>query len=283
MPCRDDVLEMPGEMVQALAKAGAQGSAQRDVFESVMALQGEMFRDVPGRRTLRFQLLGKSYFAKLHEGVGWGEIFKNLLTLRLPILGAMTEVRAIQTLNQLGIPTTPLVAYGVRGCNPARLRSFVVTEDLGDIISLETLCADWKTNPPDARFKRRLIVAVAKLAHIFHNNGMNHRDFYICHFCLDKKRLAADEIHLYLIDLHRVGIHKETPANARMKDMAALYFSAMDAGLTRRDVLRFLHHYSGDLHHQFKDEADFWRAVSARAHKLYLKFHGKMPAMDLNG
>jgi heptose I phosphotransferase len=279
MPCRDDILEMPGEMAEALAKAGD----QRDVFECAMALQGEMFRDVPGRRTLRFQLLGKSYFAKLHEGVGWGEIFKNLLTLRMPILGAMTEVRAILKLNQLGIPTTPLVAYGVRGCSPASLRSFVVTEDLGDIISLETLCADWSKNPPDERFKRRLIIAVAKLARIFHNNGLHHRDFYICHFCLNKKRMAADEIYLYLIDLHRVGIHQELSANARLKDMAALYWSALDIGLTRRDVLRFLHHYCGELHHSFKDEVDFWHAVSARARQLYLKFHGKMPAMDLMG
>lgn len=276
MSCHKNVLEMPSEMAQALTETSGEG----DVFECVMALQGEMFRNVQGRRTLRFQLLGKSYFAKLHEGVGWAEIFKNLLTLRLPILSAMTEVRAIQKLNQLGIPTTPLVAYGVRGSNPARLRSFVVTEDLGDIISLETLCADWQNNPPDVRFKRRLIVAVAKLARTLHNNGLNHRDFYICHFCLDQKRLAADEIHLYLIDLHRVGIHKKIPTNARMKDMAALYFSAMVVGLTERDLLRFLHSYSGDLHHQVKDEARFWQVVTTRARKLYLKFHGKMPAID---
>jgi heptose I phosphotransferase len=274
MTCRKNILEMPNEMAQAL-------DAKGDIFESAMALQGEMFRDVPGRRTLRFKLLGKPYFAKLHEGVGWGEILKNLLTLRLPILGAMTEVRAIQKQNELDIPTTPLVAYGVRGCSPASLRSFVITEYLGDIVSLETLCADWPKNPPDASFKRRLIIAVAKLARTFHDNGMNHRDFYICHLCLDKKRLVKGEIYLYLIDLHRVGIHKEISADARMKDMAALYWSALDIGLTRRDVLRFLNHYSGDLHRQFKNETDFWRAVSARARKLYLKFHGKMPAMDL--
>lgn len=280
MPCRYDILEMPSEMAEALTKANT------DVFESAMALQGEMFRDVPGRRTLRFKLpeklSAKSYFAKLHEGVGWGEIFKNLLSLRLPILGAMTEVRAIKKLNEIGIPTTPLVAYGVRGCSPATLRSFVITEDLGDIVSLETLCADWPKNPPDARFKRRLIIAVAKLARTFHNNGMNHRDFYICHICLDKKRLAEDEVHLYLIDLHRVGIHKELSANARMKDMAALYWSALDIGLTKRDVMRFLNHYRGDLHRQFKNETDFWDAVSARARQLYIKFHGVAPTHILD-
>src|SRR3546814_16344173 len=62
---------------------------------------------------------------------------------------------------------------------------------------------------PEIRFKRRLIEAIAELARTLHDNGLNHRDFYICHLCLDKTRLANDEIHLYLIDLHRVGIRQE--------------------------------------------------------------------------
>ena len=106
-----------------VAKAFGEG----DVFASIMALQGEVFRDVSGRRTLRFQLLGKSYFAKLHYGVGWREIFKNLVTLRLPIISAATEWNAIHRLNEIGIPTTPAVAYGCQGSNPATLRSFVIT------------------------------------------------------------------------------------------------------------------------------------------------------------
>jgi heptose I phosphotransferase len=275
---RNDVLEMPRDMAQALAAGDASQDALKRTFEHTMALQGEMFRDVPGRRTLRFDLLGKSYFAKLHSGVGWGEIFKNLLSLRLPILSAMTEVHAIQKLNALDIPTTPLVAYGSRGSNPARIRSFVITEDLGDIVSLETFCADWQNNPPDLRLKRRLIRAVAKLARTFHDNGMNHRDFYICHLCLDKNRLAAGEIYLYLIDLHRVGIRDTITTSARMKDMAALYWSALDIGLTSRDCLRFLKVYRQQpLSRTFGTESDFWQKVATRASQLYIKFHGRPP------
>jgi heptose I phosphotransferase len=270
----NDVLEMPSEMAQALTAT----SAQRDVFECAMALQGEIFRNMQGRRTLRFQLLGKSYFAKLHEGVGWGEIFKNLIALKLPIVSAMTEVSAIRKLNQIGIPTTQLVAYGCKGKSPASLRSFVITEDLGDIISLETLCADWKNNPPDARFKRRLIIAAANLARRFHGYGLNHRDFYICHFCLDQKRLAADEIYLYLIDLHRVGIRPQITYTDRLKDIAGLYFSAMNIGLTPRDVLRFLRIYrQAHLVDILKTEQAFLQQISLRAEKLYVKFHGEMP------
>ena len=263
-----DVLQMPPKLAQALGEG--------DVFERVMALNGEVFRDVPGRRTIRVLLDSEPYFAKLHYGVGWHEIFKNLLSLRLPVVSAATEWHAIQRLDALGIPTTPAVAYGERGRNPAHLRSFVLTRDLGDIVSLETLCAGWKTNPPTPRFKRRLLLAVADIARRLHDNGLNHRDFYICHLCLDNKRLAQDDIHLYLIDLHRVGMRPVIRSIDRMKDMAALYFSAMDIGLTRRDYLRFLQAYRDrPLRELLYEERAFWSQVASRAKRLYYKFHGR--------
>jgi len=269
---------IPPHIVAALGEYAVEDK----VFDHIMQMKGEVFRDVPGRRTINVKLAKKSYFIKQHFGVGWGEIFKNLLTFRLPVLSAITEWRAIQKLNEIGIPTTPAVAYGVRGDSPAKLESFLVTEDLGDIVSLETLCAEWPQNPPGARFKRHLILAVAKVARLLHDNGLNHRDFYICHLCLDKKRLAAGEIYLYLIDLHRVGIRDQIPRSARMKDMAAMYFSAMDIGLTKRDYLRFLRAYrQQSLHQVFASEQSFWNQVSARAVKLYIKFHGKMPDLSV--
>ena len=248
-----------------------------DAFSRIMQMDGEVYRDMPGRRTIRVLLGGQHYFIKQHFGVGWREVFKNLLTLRVPIVSALTEWKAIKRLNQLGIPTTPAVAYGCRGNSPANLRSFVMTEDLGDIVSLETLCADWQKNPPDARFKRRLILAVAQIARTLHDNGLNHRDFYLCHFCLDKKLLALDKIHLYLIDLHRVGIRPVISSSARMKDIAGLYFSALNIGLTQRDCLRFLHAYVGSLHDALTGDGRFLQRVDNRTRKLYYKFHGFWP------
>lgn len=51
------------------------------------------------RRTLRIEVAGQGYlFVKIHRGVGWKEILKNLLSLRLPVLGAGNEWRAIARL-----------------------------------------------------------------------------------------------------------------------------------------------------------------------------------------
>lgn len=249
------------------------------LFDEVLSLSGEVFRDVPGRKTQRVQLRGEPYFIKQHVGVGWLEIFKNMLSFKWPVLTAETEWHAIHRLNDLGIATTPAVAYGVRGYNPARKQSFLLTKDLGDIVSLETLCADWQRTPPHPAFKRKLIIAIAKLAGRLHDGGLNHRDFYICHICLDQARLAKGELSLYLIDLHRMGIRSVIRPIDRMKDMAALYFSAMDIGLTTRDCLRFLKHYrQQSIKQTLRQEYQFWLQVTGRAAKLYEKFQRKWSA-----
>ncbi|MEO1947754.1 MAG: lipopolysaccharide kinase InaA family protein, partial [Methylophilaceae bacterium] len=134
-----------------------------------------------------------------------------------------------------------------------------------DITSLEELCAVWKENPPDARYKRHLVIAVAKLARNIHEHGVNHRDFYLCHLCLHNE---ASNLQLYLIDLHRALIHKEPSKKANMKDIAALYFSAMGTVLTAKDYLRFRRYY----HPQDKQ---FWREVERRAQVLNTKFNSK--------
>ncbi|MDO9366318.1 MAG: lipopolysaccharide core heptose(I) kinase RfaP [Methylotenera sp.] len=243
-----------------------------DTFAQIMQLQGQVYRDVAGRRTIQLKLAGGSYFVKQHFGVGWREIVKSFLSLKKPILGAQTEVNAIRKLYEIGIDTTPLVGFGIKGINPATQQSFVITQDLGDIVSLEDLCADWGNNLPGANFKRRLIVAVAGVAAKLHKNGVNHRDFYICHLCLDAQALKQNQIKLYLIDLHRMLIHHKVSMTDNMKDIAALYFSSMDAGLTSRDYLRFKYYYSSEVS---GCTPDFWRQVEYRANKLYAKFHGE--------
>lgn len=250
-------------------------------FDQLMNMEGEMFRDMPreGRRTLRFSCRGKSYFIKIHRGVGWREIFKNLFSLRKPILGARNEWQAIKKLNALAIPTTPLVAYGERGLNPARRESFVLTRDLGKTISLETLCADWATNPPTRKLKRSLIKEIARIARLLHSSGMNHRDFYLCHFLLDQHQ-ETDPLKplLYLIDLHRVEIRSSVPQRWLVKDLGGLYFSALDAGISSNDVYYFLtEYYQQPLREILNSKAALLNEFRDRAIKNYWIMHKRAP------
>ena len=92
-------------MIELTPEFSAQLPPGVDAFDYIMQLDGEMFRDIDNRRTLRFSLGGRRYFLKAHYGVGWKEIIKNLLQFRLPVLGARNEWRAIRRLQELGVDT----------------------------------------------------------------------------------------------------------------------------------------------------------------------------------
>lgn len=248
-----------------------------DPFVLVEQLQGEIFRELEARRTLRTEVEGRSYFVKIHRGVGWPEIFKNLLSLRLPVLGARNEWRAIERLHALGVDTMHGVAFGERGGNPATQHSFIVTEDLTPTISLEDFARDWAKTPPPLRLKRALIDRVAQMAKRMHRGGVNHRDFYICHFLLHLEPApTAENFKLSLIDLHRAQLRAQTPRRWRDKDLAGLYFSALGIGLTQRDFLRFLRvYFEQPLRTLLQNEAALMRHLAGEALRLQARFERK--------
>ncbi len=244
--------------------------AGRDPFEAVEQLEGQVYRELDGRRTLRTEVEGRGYFVKIHRGIGWGEIVKNLSTARLPVLGAGQEWRALERLHAVGVPTMTAVAYGERGRNPAAQHSFIITEELAPTVSLEDYSVDWLAQPPEPALKRALIAEVAKMTGTMHRAGVNHRDCYICHFLLHTDRpVSPGRLRLSLIDLHRAQVRRQVPRRWRDKDLAGLYFSALGIGLTRRDELRFLRGYfQRPLREILRDEAKLLRDLQRKAAKL---------------
>lgn len=213
----------------------------KDAFEEVKALQGEVFRELETRRTLRFKLAGKSYFLKWHRGTSLKEIVKNLLSLRMPVLGADREWNAIHRLRDVGVDTMQGIGFGEKGLNPLTRTSFIITEDLTPTVSLEDYCADWVTTPPEVKVKRMIIERVATMVRKMHQGGVNHRDCYICHFLLHLPFSGqSDDLKISVIDLHRAQIRATVPLRWRDKDLIGLYFSSLDIGLTQRDIFRFL-------------------------------------------
>jgi heptose I phosphotransferase len=83
-----------------------------------------------------------------------------------------------------------------------------------------------------------------------------------------------------LIDLHRVEQRRRIKRRWRLKDVAGLYFSSMDIGLTRRDYLRFIQAYSQcPWRKAILEEARFWKQVERRGHAGYREFQRKYPAL----
>ena len=247
----------------------------RDVFAEVFALEGEVFRNVKNRRTFRIEAGGRGFFVKIHRGVGWREIFKNLFQFKLPVTGAGNEYRALTALKKLQIPTMEIAAFGERNFNPAGKESFLITEELTDVISLEEL-AQKEQIPPE--LKCRLIRALALSAGEMHRAGINHRDCYICHYLLKKDSADLHIPQLHVIDLHRAQIRKHLPFRYQVKDVAGLFFSSLDVPLSRRDVWRFIRLYSGrKLKNELTENKKFWQTVYRTALKLYCKEFKKLP------
>jgi len=242
-----------------------------------MNFKGAVFSKGNNRRTFSIDLDNRHFFIKIHTGVGWKEIFKNIFQFKKPVISAKNEWQAIKKLGTIGIPTMSIAAYGEKGANPATIQSFVMTDTLPDVLSLEKFCPEYFSGRLDKGkilLKRAIIKKLAEIARTIHGNGMNHQDFYICHFLIqiNDKRITPETLRLFLIDLHRVMIHPKTPQRWIRKDLAGIYFSSMDLPLTKRDLFRFMIEYrQSSLKKIFIKEKNFWEKIEKRAMKIYKK------------
>ena len=110
-----------------------------------------------------------------------------------------------------------------------------------------------------------------------HRAGVNHRDFYLCHFLLHlEPQPTAQNLKLSLIDLHRAQSRTQVPRRWRDKDLAGLYFSALGIGLTQRDFLRFLRvYFARPLRAILREEAPLLRHLAQEGRRLQAKYARK--------
>ena len=97
-----------------------------------------------------------------------------------------------------------------------------------------------------------------------------------CGETLSDRPIEPGRLRLSLIDLHRAQTRARTPRRWRDKDLAALYFSALDIGLSRRDRLRFLRGYfRRPLRLILDEEARSLARLEAQAGRLLARFRRK--------
>jgi heptose I phosphotransferase len=231
-------------------------------FEDFLALGEVSVKRSPNgaRQTSSFERGGRHFFVKTHAGVGWGEVAKNWLQGKRPIVDARPEARALERCAALGIPAPRLVAWGVEGTSPAARRSFVVSEELE---GAERLSAWLRARPrPALALRRALVERLGLLVGRLHAAHLAHQDLYLDHVFLRPD--GADAFELFLLDLHRALPSSPRRQRWRVKDLAALYGSARALGGTRTDALRFLRVYAGETGLGALERA-LWRRCARRA------------------
>lgn len=127
------------------------------------------------------------------------------------------EVRGVRLLQDAGIPTVPLVAWGVL----ADRRSFVIVDDLAGYMPGDKLL-----EAGGATFGE-LLEPTADLAARLHASGLHHRDLYLCHFFIP--RAAGPDTPMRLIDCARVKRLPRFLTRYRwvVKDLAQFWYSTL--------------------------------------------------------
>ena len=241
-----------------------------DFFSIAENIEGKIFRETANRITKEFTFDGNRYFIKLHYGVGWREIFKNIFKFRAPTVGAFPEWKALKKLRSLGIECPEPVGFYSTGINPANLKSFLITRSLINTISLETALKKGKFQKLSFSDKREFIEKIALISRNLHNSGINHRDYYLCHFHVDKDMDVKKSI--YLIDLHRAQLRSFVPKRWASKDIGGLIHSAMGFDLSEKDFYRFMRTYlKCSTKEFFQAHSRFLKNTRNRAFRMFMK------------
>jgi hypothetical protein len=130
---------------------------------------------------------------------------------------AEREVVGVRLLQEAGIPTVPLVAWGVL----ADRRSFVIVDDLAGYRPGDKLL-----EAGGSSFDR-LLGPTADLAARLHTAGLHHRDLYLCHFFIPQEQDAGAELRL--IDCARVKKLPRFLTRYRwvVKDLSQFWYSTL--------------------------------------------------------
>ena len=87
---------------------------------------------------------------------------------------------------------------------------------------------------------------------------------------------------MFLVDLHRAQMRAAVPRRWLVKDVASIYFSSLDIGLTKKDVYLFLQvYFNMPLREVFNRHEPLLNSVTKRAIQLYRRDFKRLPELPL--
>ena len=208
-----------------------------------------------------------TYYLKRYRSPPFIEQVRRIREAGPDLSTAKREMRAARKLREIGIATLQVTAFGQEMSGPWERRSFVLTDGIGGV-SLERMLLDARKDPsrlPSWKDRREIIEQLAAIVRLLHRHRLFHRDLYLCHFLLTRN--ADRGIVLRVIDLARMIERPIRDQRWRIKDLAALEYSAWAPLVTRTDRLRFLKLYFGQdiSRDSLKREMSF---IHARARRM---------------
>lgn len=241
-----------------------------DDFDTIMTLnRGEIVkRRIRERSTMRFHVSGKEggmlmYLKRYHYPM-IVTLLKHWLSFS-KTYSAIHEWRNILAFKACDLPTMTPVAVGMRRKVPFWNESFLLTQGILHVTTLETKVEEYFIPPLDnirREQKRALIEKLASLTRRMHEAGFKHQDFYLCHILINWS--DPGNPLLYVADLHRVKRLRKGGRYWRIKDLAALNYSAPPKIISRTDRLRFLKEYAPTL----ARDRSFIKAITRKTERI---------------
>ena len=141
-----------------------------------------------------------------------------------------------------GLPVPRAVAAGELVGPHGHLQSFIAIEELKDMLPLHEavpLASESLDAATFARWKNSLTDELVRLSIGFHGRHAFHKDWYFCHFYIDKddtRRVPTEWAgRVHVIDLHRMARHRLMVPWRKAKDLAQLLYSSDVPGVTDED------------------------------------------------
>jgi heptosyltransferase-2 len=197
---------------------------------------------------------------------------KNWLAFHGRKSSGIIEFETAQQLQENGINTPRMVAYGTEWARFFEKRSFLITEKIPDAEALERKLPGYfngQNTAQNLKQQRMFITRLAGFIKKFHETNFRHRDLYFSHI------FYSDKGDFYLIDLARAFRPIILARRYQVKDLAQIYYSAPGKNFSRTDKLRFYLNYTGRQKLTGKDKI-FTRKVLKKVKQMaqHDKKHG---------
>jgi heptose I phosphotransferase len=208
-----------------------------------------------------------TYYLKRYRSPPFVEQVRRIREAGRDLSTAKREMRAARKLREIGVPTLKVTAFGQEMSGPWEHRSFILTDGI-EGRSLERVLMDareGRSRVPSWNNRREIIIQLASIVRLLHDQRLYHRDLYLCHFLLTRN--VDGGIVLRVIDLARMIERPMRSRRWRIKDLAALEYSAWAPMVTRADRLRFLktYHYNSISRNLLRPEID---AIQTRVRRM---------------
>lgn len=205
-------------------------------LDAVFALEGERIAGDPLSNVIRVDIDGTRYYVKRYTGAG-----KNPLRRWFARPRVQAEWENLQAFAKWGIPTAPVVGWGLERRAGAFVRGALITEEIRDTRDLAGLAREADARLADPTWVDAVSRQIARITRTLHAHRFAHNDLKWRNLLV----AGGPDPRVWLIDCP-AGMHWPEPflGYRIVKDLACLDKVAKYQ-LSRTQRLRFYHYYTG--------------------------------------